>query len=138
MIGSGFDPVRPRNTSIVGIGLWLSTAVVGAVQTGGVKVALLTLLTAQFFDFGTFVTMVGRYGPAAEANPIVNALLVAHGIPLLFAAKLALVAFVAAVVAILAEDSKRPSLRVAAGVLAIGIVAGLIGGASNARTLIPI
>jgi hypothetical protein len=107
------------------------------VQTGEVKTALLTLATAQFFDFGTFVTMIQRYGPAAEANPLVKALLQAHGMPLLFVAKLTLVALVAAVVAILVEQpDRRPSPRLAASVLAVGIIAGLIGGASNARTLI--
>lgn len=106
-------------------------------QTGEVRTALLTLATAQFFDFGTFVTMVGRHGPSAEANPIVAALLVSHGMPLLFVAKLTLVALVAAVVAILVEHpDRRPSPKLAASVLAVGIIAGLIGGASNARTLI--
>jgi cytochrome c biogenesis factor len=101
-----------------------------------VKIALLTLLTAQFFDFGTFVTMVGGYGPAAEANPLVKAILVAHGMPLLFVAKLTVVALVAAVVAVLVERPEtRPSPRLAACVLTVGIVAGLIGGASNARNL---
>jgi hypothetical protein len=109
------------------------------VQTGGVRIALLTLGTAQFFDFGTFVTMVTRYGPAAEANPIVKALLISHGLPLLFIAKLSLVALVAAVVAVLVERQEgRPSPRLAASVLGAGIIAGLIGGASNALTLIPL
>jgi len=108
-----------------------------AVQTGEVRIALLTLLTAQFFDFGTFVTMVGRHGPAAEANPLVATLLIAHGVPLLFVTKLTVVALVAAVVAVLVErQSERSSPRLAACVLGVGIVAGLIGGATNAATLI--
>jgi hypothetical protein len=109
----------------------------GLVQTCGVKLGLLTFAVAQFFDFGTFVTMVGRHGPEAEANPLVAMVLVGHGVPLLFVAKLAVVALAVAVVAVLVDrTARRPSPRLAASVLTVGILAGLIGGVTNAANLL--
>jgi hypothetical protein len=100
-------------------------------------VGALTLVTAQFFDFGTFVSMLGRHGPAAEANPLVNALLSDMGLPFLFVAKLSVAALAIAVVAVLiAQGRPQAHPRLAGTILAIGIAAGLIGGLSNALTLI--
>lgn len=95
------------------------------------------MLTAQFFDFGTFVRMIGRHGPAAEANPIVAGLLDDYGVPLLFVAKVIVAVLVVAVVLIITDKhAERPRPRLAAAVLTAGIVAGLVGGLSNALTLI--
>ena len=96
-----------------------------------------TLITAQLFDFGTFVRMVERHGAAAEANPLVGALFLDFGLPMLLVSKIVLVAFEVAVVAVLAHQRSAGAHRVMAGtVLGIGIVAGLIGGFSNALTLV--
>jgi hypothetical protein len=96
-----------------------------------------TLITAQLFDFGTFVRMVERHGAAAEANPLVGALFLDFGLPMLLVSKIVLVAFEVSVVAVLAHQGRSGAGRVLAGaVLGTGIVAGLVGGLSNALTLV--
>ena len=97
-------------------------------------VAILTLSAAQLFDLATFVAMVRAVGPTAEANPLVAVLYTSWGYPLVAIAKVVLLAFVTAVGAILlAPKSTRP--RLAAGVIAAGIVVGIVGGVSNAIAL---
>jgi len=95
--------------------------------------AALTLSAAQLLDLATFVAMVRAVGPGAEQNPLVALLFGAYGFPIVAIAKLALVAAVTAVVAMLLGVRPRP--RVAATVLAVGIVVGLIGGISNSVVL---
>jgi hypothetical protein len=96
---------------------------------------IIVLAAAQFLDFGTFVPMVSLYGPAAEANPIVAYLFVDFGLPVLALAKVALVAVVvAAVVSLSAVPGRQRHLG--AFVLWSGIIAGIVGGWSNALVLI--
>jgi hypothetical protein len=96
---------------------------------------LVTLAVAQLLDFGTFVRMVRWQGAGAESNPLVSLMFVDYGLPLVAVAKIALVVLVSAIVAILAAHPGRQ--RVLAGaVLWAGIVAGLLGGASNAAAIL--
>ncbi len=100
-----------------------------------VAIRLLTLAVAQLLDFGTFVPMVRWDGYRTEANPFVAAMLVDYGLPLVAVAKIALFVIVSAVVVILARSPRWP--RALAGpVLWAGIIAGIIGGASNAAILL--
>ena len=94
-----------------------------------VVAAVLTLSAAQLFDLATFVTMVHRLGPRAEVNPLVGLLFGAYGYPLVAVAKVALLAVVTAVGAILLK--RAGTAKIAAAVLAIGILIGLAGGISN-------
>jgi len=111
----------------------------GPCQTTRMFLPVLTMAVAQFFDFGTFIVMVRRHGPGAEANPLVADILQGFGVPGIAIAKIALVVLVAATAVILArapEPGRRRSI--AALVLGVGIVAGLVGGCTNALTLGPI
>ncbi len=99
--------------------------------------ALLTLTVAQLFDLGTFVRMVAGHGAAAEANPLVRFLLTGYGLPLLAVAKVAALALVVAVIAVLARDGDPSSARRSVAFLfAVAILAGLVGGWSNAAVLL--
>ena len=105
-----------------------------AVDDGGMPLlvaAVLTMSAAQLFDLGTYVTMIGSVGPGAEANPLVGALFALGGFPLVAIAKVVMLALVTAIGAILV--AKRPKL--AAGVIAIAIVIGLLGGLSNSAAI---
>jgi len=98
---------------------------------------VLTLGTAQFFDFGTFVSMVDRHGIGAESNPLVADLFVGYGLPILAFAKLALVVLVASVAVVLGARSAGPGQgRIAGCILALGIAGGLVGGVANALAVI--
>lgn len=99
--------------------------------------ALLTLTIAQLFDLGTFVRMVTLNGPSAEANPLVHLLLTQHGLPVLIVAKLAVLSLVVAIVAVLAgRTAVMDHRRTVAAIVSVAIVAGLIGGWSNARVML--
>ncbi len=99
--------------------------------------ALLTLTIAQLFDLGTFVRMVTLHGPGAEANPLVHLLLTEHGLPLLIVAKIVVLSLVVAIVAVLAGRTEGAGhRRMAAAVISVAIVAGVIGGWSNAKVLL--
>jgi hypothetical protein len=91
--------------------------------------AVLTMSAAQLFDLATFWTMVHRLGPGAEVNPLVALLFAAYGYPLVAIAKVALLAVVTAVGAILLK--RATTAKLAVGVLAVGILIGLAGGISN-------
>jgi len=91
--------------------------------------AVLTMSAAQLFDLATFVTMVHRLGPGAEANPLVGLLFGLYGYPLVAIAKVVLLAGVSAIGAILVK--RRGTAGLAVAVLATGIVIGLAGGISN-------
>jgi len=104
-----------------------------------VTLAVLTFAVAQFFDFGTFVVMVDRHGPGAEANPLVAGILAGLGIPGIVIAKVALVVLVAATAILLVRRPGSAGHRgIAAAVVGLGIVAGLVGGCTNALTLGPL
>jgi hypothetical protein len=105
-------------------------------DTSLMLVPLVTMAVAQFFDFGTFVVMVQRHGSGAEANPFVTGLLDELGLPATALAKIALVTLVVAVATLLAHRSSSDLHRRIAGlVVGAAIVAGLIGGGSNALTI---
>ena len=88
---------------------------------------------AQLFDLATFVTMVDKLGPASELNPIVSALYALYGFPMVAIVKVVLLALVTAISTILIAASARP--RLARGIVALGILVGLVGGLSNAMAI---
>jgi hypothetical protein len=92
--------------------------------------AVLTMAVAQLFDLATFVEMVRRIGPTAEANPVVTLAYDADGLPMVAVLKIVLVAFASASVAVLRAGIAHP--RLAAGVVVMGILFGVLGGLSNA------
>lgn len=91
---------------------------------------VLTMSAAQLLDLATFLTMIRQLGPAAELNPLVGALYAIYGDPMVAIVKVLLLAVVTAVVTILFARSRRP--RLAAGLVALAILIGLVGGLSNA------
>jgi hypothetical protein len=95
--------------------------------------AVLTMSAAQLFDLATFVAMTQRLGPHAEANPLVGTLFAAYGYPMVAIVKVVLLAVLSAVGAILVDRSARPNL--AAAVVAMAIVVGLVGGLSNSAAI---
>jgi hypothetical protein len=96
---------------------------------------LMTMVAAQLFDLSTFLAMLRRLGPAAESNPFVVDALTSHGLAILVIAKLVVMGFVAALTVVLIHSQRPSQARLAALVVAISIVAGLIGGGSNALVL---
>jgi hypothetical protein len=104
-----------------------------ALFRGGTMVTLgLPLLVAtQLADYLTFIVMVSRHGITAELNPIVARLAEDHGLLMLTAAKLAAVVLVGATVLVVGRT--RP--RLAATVLAVGVISGGIGAFSNVATI---
>src|SRR5512133_2363951 len=93
-------------------------------------VGVVTMSVAQLFDLATFMSMVRQLGPAAEMNPLVGALYAAYGYPMIAIVKIVLLALVTAVATILIARATRP--RLAGGIVALGILIGLVGGLSNA------
>ena len=98
--------------------------------------AVLTLTIAQLFDLGTFIRMIERHGTAAEVNPFVHFLLTDFGLPFVAVAKIAALALVVAVIGVLAGRAAGGHPRLVATVFSVAIVAGLIGGLSNARVIL--
>jgi NAD(P)-dependent dehydrogenase (short-subunit alcohol dehydrogenase family) len=97
---------------------------------------LVTAVVAQLFDLGTFLEMIRTAGPRAEANPLIQALFVDYGMPAVALAKAALVLFVVSLAVSSARRGRR--VQIVAGVVpvAVAILAGLIGGLSNARVIL--
>jgi hypothetical protein len=85
------------------------------------------LAAAQAFDFVSFLAMVEEHGLAAELNPLVVAVANHFDLQGLAIVKLAMLAYVAVTIAILAR--RHP--RLAALVITAGIAAGMLGGLSN-------
>jgi hypothetical protein len=100
-----------------------------------VFMGLMTMVAAQLFDLSTFLAMLRRVGPGAESNRFVVDAMTSHGLPILVIAKLVTMGFVAALTIVLMRSERPGRARVAALVVAISIVAGLIGGGSNALVL---
>ena len=97
----------------------------------------LVVTLAQILDLGTFVRMIQIHGPASEANPLVAGLLAGHGLPFVAVAKVAALALAIAAIAVLAGRAGRPRHpRLAAAVAAAAILAGLLGGWTNAWTIV--
>jgi hypothetical protein len=100
------------------------------------SLALLTVTLAQLLDLGTFVRMVALHGPSAEANPFVAQLLSDLGLPFVAIAKIAALAVVVAVIVVIGDRPKQRShRRLAAAVVTAAVVAGVLGGWSNALVL---
>jgi len=93
--------------------------------------AFAVLALAHFFDWASFLVMIGRHGLAAEANPIVVQVFEETGIPGVTIAKVATVAF-ASVLALIILPRRR---RLAMGLVSFGVMAGLFGGLTNVLTL---
>lgn len=85
---------------------------------------------AQLLDLASFVTMVRQLGPAAELNPLVAAVFDLYGYPMVAVVKIVLLSLVSAIATIVFVRTSRP--RLAAGLVAMGILIGLVGGLSNA------
>lgn len=101
-----------------------------------VAVAFMTLVAAQLFDFATFLIMVRDRGPETEANPLVATLFAELGSPAVLLAKVLLILLVGALGLAGAAGPDRVSWRLMAAVpIAVAIVAGVVGGISNARVI---
>ena len=96
-----------------------------------VVAAFTAIAAAQLGDLGTFLTMISIGGLGAEANPIVVHIARTYGIETLLLLKLALIPFVALIVAAL----MRIRVRLAATVLTIATIAGVVGACSNVAAL---
>src|SRR6185436_5292780 len=94
-----------------------------------VVVAVVTLSAAQLFDLATFVNMVHRLGPEAEANPLVGLLFGLYGFPMVAIAKVTMLAVVTAIGSILLRSQATAPLAVL--ILVAGTMIGLAGGISN-------
>lgn len=115
--------------TLLGIGLGRAASV------GFLRLA--TLFLAQAVDLATFSAMVARHGAAAEANPIVSDLYVSYGMSAVIIAKLALVILVGALSVAAFSQDRRGVWSVVGGLpLALAIAAGLIGGITNAATIL--
>ena len=100
------------------------------------SLAVFVVTLAQVLDLGTFLHMVARRGPGSEANPLVAHLLAGDGLPLVIIAKVAALALTVAVIAVLASRNRALHRRLAGAVALVAIVAGLIGGLTNAGAII--
>ena len=98
---------------------------------------LVTLALAQALDLVTFKVMVGLYGPAAEANPLVAGVFRSSGLGTLVALKVAIVVLVGALAIAGASRSERRTWAVVGGLpLALAITIGIVGGITNASTIL--
>lgn len=94
-------------------------------------IAIGLLILAHAADYVTFLVMVMQHGLSAEANPIVVTIARDHGFLVLTMAKVSTVLLVASLFLVVVRT--RP--RLAATVMAIGVVAGSIGALSNIATI---
>jgi hypothetical protein len=102
-----------------------------------VLLRFVTLFAAQMFDFATFNAMVASHGAPAEANPLVQELFVALGTPAVAVAKLLLIGLVIALGLAAAARGRQGIWSTVGGLpLALAIAAGLIGGITNAATIL--
>ena len=99
--------------------------------------ALSTLVLSQTLDLGTFQWMVRQHGRTAELNPIVLGLHDSFGMIALVAVKVALIVLIGSL--FVAAWSRQHGInKVVTGALplAFAIVGGLIGGITNAATIL--
>jgi hypothetical protein len=102
-----------------------------------VRLRFLTLFAAQGLDFATFNTMVANQGASAEANPLVHGMFVALGTPAVALVKVALIGLVVALGVAAAARGRQGIWSTVGGLpLAMAIAAGLIGGITNAATIL--
>jgi hypothetical protein len=92
-----------------------------------VPFAIFILVAAHFFDWASFLVMVGRHGLGAEGNPLVVHVATEWGLPGLTITKIAAVALSAAVFAVLLPKNRKLAMVV----LAFGVLAGAFGTLSN-------
>ena len=98
---------------------------------------LITLALAQALDLASFQVMVNVHGPGSEANPLVANLLESSGFVALVALKVALVVLVGALAIAGTSQGGRWTRGVVGGVpVAIAIAIGLVGGITNASTIL--
>ena len=99
--------------------------------------ALTTLVLSQTFDLGTFQWMIRQHGRTAELNPIVLGLHDSFGMIALVGAKVALIVLIGSLF-VAAWSRQRGIKQIVAGPLPLGfaIVGGLIGGITNAATIL--
>lgn len=101
------------------------------------SLAVVVVTAAQLLDLGTFVRMVALHGAAAEANPLVSHLLTGQGLPFVAVAKIAALALVVATIVVLAgRDGAASHRRLVAMITFAAIAAGLVGGWTNAATIL--
>ena len=94
---------------------------------------LLTLTVAQSLDLVTFWLMVGRRGVVAESNPLVGSMFTAHGMAAVATLKVLLILLIGALtVAAWARGARGVWALVGAIPLGLAIVAGILGGWTNA------
>ena len=99
--------------------------------------AVVTLTVAQLLDLGTFIRMIDRHGVGAEANPLVSHIVGQLGLPYVTVAKITALSVVVAVTVVLTESPyRRGHPRLARLVVAVAVIAGIVGGWTNAATLI--
>jgi hypothetical protein len=95
--------------------------------------ALVTVALAQLLDLTTFVLMVDRHTVAAEANPLVASLFETVGLPGLLVGKTLVVLLVGSLALfVLARGLRGRWALVAAVPIGLAIMAGLVGGYTNA------
>ena len=92
-----------------------------------VPFAIAILVLAHFFDWASFMVMIGRHGLGAEGNPLVVHVASQWGVVGLTVVKLVAVVLSACVFAVLLPKSRKLALLV----LAFGVVAGAFGTLSN-------
>lgn len=89
--------------------------------------AVLVLVLAHFFDWASFMVMIGRHGLGAEGNPLVVHVATVWGVPGLTIVKITAVVLSAAVFAVLVPKSRKLAMVV----LTFGVLAGVFGTLSN-------
>jgi len=99
--------------------------------------AVLVVTLAQLLDLGTFAAMIDVHGVASEGNPLVAGLLLSHGLPFTAVAKLAALSLVVAVIVVLGDRRDRSAHpKLARTIAGLAVLAGLIGGLTNALVLV--
>jgi hypothetical protein len=133
-VSATFDQPRPRASD----GRAPDPALIVDRTTTVRFLALTTLVLSQTFDLATFQWMVGQHGLDAELNPLVQDLFMSYGMVAMFGAKAALIVLVGALF-VATWTRRRGYVRAVAGGLpiALAITAGLIGGITNAATILP-
>lgn len=93
-------------------------------------IPLAAIVFFQVADYWSFLVMIGRHGLAAEANPLVFAIVGELGVVGATAAKLAGLTIASASVILLARRHRR----MATAVIVAAVASGLVGTVTNIRT----
>jgi hypothetical protein len=89
------------------------------------------LALAQAFDYFSFLLMMARRGLDAEMNPFVVHMATELGLTGLTLAKIVFICFAALAAVVIARRQKGLGMAV----LALGVIAGFVGGLSNIASL---